>query len=46
MQQEVTRRRIATRLGRPAYENAPPPRRAAVPMREWTKHHKTEERRS
>jgi hypothetical protein len=26
---------IATRQGRPAYENAPPRKMAAVPMREW-----------
>lgn len=35
-------RPIATRLGRPAYENAPPRKTAAVPMREWLERHKQE----
>lgn len=29
----------ATRNGRPAYEDAPPPVRAPVPMSEWLKRH-------
>ena len=32
-------RPIALRNGRPAYENAPEPIKAAVPMREWLKRH-------
>ena len=42
---ERKRGRIATRNGRPAYENPPPPMRAPVPMSKWCERHGEREQR-